>query len=112
MCKPCGITDVEIEGLFLNEPTFDAQISTTPTLASPADYLPVPPVQSQKAVTPTTATTGSKVEASAIEDVVSFVAAKGFVFDPLQIAAFITAVRTKPFVNRPVTPGSAADRVG
>ena len=96
--KQCGITEGEIEGLFLNEPTFDAQISTAPTVSSPADYLPVPPVQSQKAVTPTTATTGSKVEATAIEGVVSFVAAKGFVFDPWQIAAFITAVRTKPFV--------------
>lgn len=97
-CKQCGITEEEITGLFLNEPTFDAQITTAPTAASPADYLPVPPVQSQKAATPTTATSGSKIEATAIEEVVSFVAAKGFVFDPWQIAAFITAVRTKPFV--------------
>jgi hypothetical protein len=93
-----GITDVEVDGLFLHEPTFNAGITTEPNVSSPSDYLPVPPVQSQKAATPTTATTAGKVEATAIEEVVSFVAAKGFVFDPWQIAAFITAVRTKPFV--------------
>ena len=43
----------------------------------------MPPVQSQKAATPTTATNTSKIEAIAIEEVVSFVAAKGFVFDPV-----------------------------
>jgi hypothetical protein len=93
-----GITDVEVEGLFLHELTFDAGIATEPSVASPSDYLPVPPVQSQKAATPTTAVTNSRIQATAIEEVVSFVAAKGFVFDPWQIAAFVTAVRTKPFV--------------
>lgn len=96
--EQCDITDVEIEGLFLNEPSFDADIATTGVVANPAEYLPVPPVQSQKAATPTTATRGSIIKAAAIDEVASFVAAKGFVFDPWQIAAFITAVRTKPFV--------------
>lgn len=93
-----GITDVEVDALFLHEPTFDAGIATESSVANPGEYLPVPPIPSHKAATPTTATASSKVEATAIEEVVSFVAAKGFVFDPWQIAAFITAVRTKPFV--------------
>lgn len=93
-----GITDVEVDALFLDEATFDADLTTGPEVASPSDFLPVPPVPSHKAANPTTATTASKIEATAVDDVVSFVAAKGFVFDPWQIAAFITAVRTKPFV--------------
>jgi 5-methylcytosine-specific restriction endonuclease McrBC GTP-binding regulatory subunit McrB len=36
--------------------------------------------------------------AGQIEHVTQYVATRGFVFDPWQIAAYITAVRTKPFV--------------
>lgn len=36
--------------------------------------------------------------ASAIHEVVAYIAARGFVYEPWQIAQFITALRTKPFV--------------
>ncbi|HEY2961661.1 MAG TPA: DUF3578 domain-containing protein [Pyrinomonadaceae bacterium] len=36
--------------------------------------------------------------ASAIHEVISYIADKGFVYEPWQIAQYITAVRTKPFV--------------
>ncbi|MDQ4077928.1 MAG: DUF3578 domain-containing protein [Chloroflexota bacterium] len=35
---------------------------------------------------------------TAAEDVISFVAGSGFIFEPWQIAAYITALRTKPFI--------------
>lgn len=93
-----GLTDAELDGLFLLESDLDAQLATVPTVVEPAAYLPVPPVQSKKAATPTTATAAEGIENGIVDHVVEFVAAKGFVFDPWQIAAFITAVRTKPFV--------------
>lgn len=36
--------------------------------------------------------------ASAIQEVISYIAARGFVYEPWQIAQYITAIRTKPFV--------------
>lgn len=93
-----GLTDAELDGLFLLESGLDAQLATVPTVVEPAAYLPVPPVQSKKAATPTTGTAAEGIENGVVDHVVGFVAAKGFVFDPWQIAAFITAVRTKPFV--------------
>lgn len=36
--------------------------------------------------------------AAQIEHITQYVASRGFVFDPWQVAAYITAVRTKPFV--------------
>jgi hypothetical protein len=36
--------------------------------------------------------------ASAIHDVISYIGQRGFVYEPWQIAQYITAVRTKPFV--------------
>lgn len=35
---------------------------------------------------------------SAIHEVISYIAARGFVYEPWQIAQYVTAVRTKPFV--------------
>lgn len=93
-----GLNDVEVAGIFLHDPGFDAGLAIERTAADPAAFLPVPPVQSKKAATPTTATAPAGIEAGLVDGVVEFVAAKGFVFDPWQIAAFITAVRTKPFV--------------
>ncbi|MDP1792781.1 MAG: AAA family ATPase, partial [Acidimicrobiales bacterium] len=92
-----GITDVERVALF--ETDEEADIALVPdSPASPAFYLPVPPAQTKKVATPTTAASATTIDAAVVEDVVKFVAAKGFVFDPWQIAAFVTAVRTKPFV--------------
>jgi hypothetical protein len=39
-----------------------------------------------------------KTVAQAAKGVIAFIAARGFVFEPWQIAAYITALRTKPFV--------------
>lgn len=97
-CTALGITAVEIDGLFVDDPEFDTELTEEPTVASSAGYLPVPPVQSKKAATPTTATATSGIDGGVVEQVVDFVTAKGFVFDPWQVAAFVTAVRTKPFV--------------
>jgi len=91
-----GLTDVEIEGLF--DSTLDDVVLLEDSVASPSSYLPVPPAQSKKAATPTTAAATGTIGAEAVDEVVRFVEAKGFVFDPWQVAAFVTAVRTKPFV--------------
>lgn len=91
-----GLTDAEIAGLFDATELAEASLSAEP--AAPSAYLPVAPVQSKKAVAPTTGSATTAVESEAVDEVIRFVAAKGFVFDPWQIAAFVTAVRTKPFV--------------
>jgi hypothetical protein len=36
--------------------------------------------------------------AGAFQDVISYIASKGFIYEPWQIAQYITAIRTKPFV--------------
>lgn len=62
------------------------------TPASPLDYLPVsPPSDSDSRL----ASGDLETEVAALVD---YVGARGFVFEPWQVAAFITAVRTKPFV--------------
>lgn len=91
-----GLTDVELAGLFDSSDANELNVGSE--VAAPVSYLPVPPVQTKKVATPTTAGASTPVEAEAVDHVVKFVEAKGFVFDPWQIAAFITAVRTKPFV--------------
>lgn len=73
------------------------------TVADPADYLPPAPAQ-VSAPAPAAAQTiasGASVGANVanrVERVVKFVSDSGFVFDPWQVAAYISAVRTKPFV--------------
>ncbi|MDA0631903.1 AAA family ATPase [Nonomuraea sp. MCN248] len=74
--------------------------------ANPNDYLPpAPHARSQRtgSVTRNASTTDSaqelaEVDGDEVDRVIQHIAAKGFVFQPWQIAAFITAVRTKPFV--------------
>lgn len=92
------LTPVEIEGLFeqpdplpLPPVTFDDE------RADPATYLPVPPTQ-QRASSGAGAAPRRATAEGDVEAVLAHVAARGFVFDPWQIAAFITAVQTKPFV--------------
>lgn len=60
----------------------------TESFASPSEYLPA----TGTVVTPSTEMGGK------VADVIDFVTKRGFVFEPWQVAAFITAVRTKPFV--------------
>lgn len=92
-----GVTAAEIEGLFSVDAS-DAELMTVDTCVAPDEYLPVPPTQAKKAALPTYASIPASVREADVEDVISFVAARGFVFDPWQVAAFITAARTKPFV--------------
>lgn len=70
------------------------------TAADPAAYLPTantPPVGASSPAA-TSASPGAGGFDAKADHVCRFVEARGFVFDPWQIAAFITAVRTKPFV--------------
>ena len=64
----------------------------TETPANPAAYLPtvIPPPAAVPQVP------GDFSEA--VGKIVEYVQARGFIFEPWQIAAYITAVRTKPFV--------------
>lgn len=96
--KTLGLTDLEIEAVFDSTTGVDELLPLGQSVAAPAEYLPVAPAQSKKAATPSTAAATSVVDPDSVDEVVQFVAAKGFVFDPWQIAAFVTAVRTKPFV--------------
>lgn len=92
------ITDTERGSVFDDTAAADPRLTFASSPAMLSACLPVPPAQSKKAATPTTSSTTSAIDADVVDDVVQFVAAKGFVFDPWQIAAFVTAVRTKPFV--------------
>ena len=91
------LTADEIDGLFSDD-TDDVQLATGDTAVAAVDYLPVPPTQAKKASVPTSSRAPTDVGEAEIQEVIGFVAAQGFVFHPWQVAAFITAARTKPFV--------------
>ena len=91
------LTSDEIDGLFSDD-TDDVHLSTGGTAVAAVDYLPVPPTQAKKASVPTSSRAPTEVGEAEIQEVIGFVAAQGFVFHPWQVAAFITAARTKPFV--------------
>lgn len=68
--------------------------------AAPTDYLPAPP---RPVTHPAQAGGEARVVCTDQTDaelatLLEFVGARGFVFEPWQVAAYITAVRTKPFV--------------
>ena len=92
----------EIKGLFEPVPQpdqpDDATFSIAEDIAPSVAYLPVPPTQSRPALVPTSAVTTGALSEGDVSTVIGFIASKGFVFDPWQVAAFITAARTKPFV--------------
>ncbi len=69
------------------------------TVADPANYLPVATAPaSPAAASPTTPPVVAMDVEDRVKHVTRFVASRGFVFAPWQVAAFVTAVRTKPFV--------------
>lgn len=71
------------------------------TVADPTAYLPTanpPPVGAGLSVAASSNPIVGAGFDTKVEHVCRFVEARGFVFDPWQIAAFITAARTKPFV--------------
>lgn len=64
------------------------------TPADPADYLPPPPTGTIEAV-PAPA---SGASAGDVGKILDYIQAKGYTFEPWQVAAFVTAIQTKPFV--------------
>jgi hypothetical protein len=66
--------------------------------AAPAVPAPAAPTQSASPAESQPAAPIATVSASEIQSVLDYISARGFNFDPWQVAAFITAVRTKPFV--------------
>jgi hypothetical protein len=74
-------------------------IAFTPDVAKADDFLPPAPSQrSSVSALPLTPSAGSADIQSKVEEVIRYVEANGFIFDPWQIATFISAVRTKPFI--------------
>jgi len=49
--------------------------------------------------------------ASAIQEVVSYIAGRGFIYEPWQVAQYITAIRTKPFVILAGITGSGKSKL-
>lgn len=68
--------------------------------ADAADYLPSPPRPAASAAATHTATAqrGPVSRDLDLTALIEFVSTRGFTFEPWQIAAYVTAVRTKPFV--------------
>ena len=94
-------------------------------MADPNDYLPPAPQARAAVVTPAVATTSLSHAypddfTERVEHVTKYLYACGFVFEPWQVAAFITAVRTKPFVilagisgtGKTKLPGLVSDATG
>lgn len=78
-------------------------ISFANEVANPEGYLPTAPATRSTIRTQPVqikGQNGSIVEnfQSSVEEVANYVKSSGFIFEPWQIAAYITAVRTKPFV--------------
>ena len=94
-----NLTAIEIATLFEAD-TLPANVRITfselPALAQ--GYLPPPPLKEQTAVVPENAVHLEKVVATDVDMIKEYAASKGFAFEPWQIAAFVTAVRTKPFI--------------
>src|SRR6185312_14083885 len=66
----------------------------------PHDYLPAPP---RAAASVGAAGTAAASSTTAVSDdeftaIIDYITARGFSFEPWQVAAYITAARTKPFV--------------
>lgn len=99
-----GLTEVEKSSIF--EPLSDAEQGTVvvqPTRARSSAILPAapgvtgPPASGRPAAT-SVAAVGDAPKAEALASVAAYILDRGFVFEPWQVAAFITAARTKPFV--------------
>lgn len=97
-----GLPELEVGAIF--EPLSDEDaLEVAETLAGPAVYLPPAPgarVSTPRRSVPATPAEGGPAAPplDALSAVIAYVAAQGFVFEPWQIAAYVTALRTKPFV--------------
>lgn len=72
-------------------------LSFADTIAQPDAYLPPAPQAVSVANATTTTAVGNSIQ-ERVDEVSRYVSAAGYTFEPWQIAAYITAVRTKPFV--------------
>ena len=93
------LTDDEIAGVFANDGEADASVQFELVQASPESYLPVaapprPPASDNAGVQPSE----SVLTEDVIESVITYLDDQGFVFQHWQVAGYITAIRTKPFV--------------
>lgn len=97
-----GLTDLEVDALFdpvseidvleFGESIGDPKAYLPPAAGGRIGNAPRPPHQE-------TAGEGlASPPADAVSGVIDYIAAQGFVFEPWQVAAYITAIRTKPFV--------------
>lgn len=99
-----GLSKEEYEAIF--EPVTAEElgaISFAETCASPSAYLPAGPspaatVSDASSSATKTATASDGPTQDDLQRVVDYVRSRGYSFEPWQIAAFITAVRSKPFV--------------
>ena len=79
-------------------------ISFSDELADPEEYLPAAPHVPEVTDVSVSSAIQEAVTAAAasiqelVGKVIDYVKSRGFIFEPWQVAAFITAVRTKPFV--------------
>ncbi|MGE0229242.1 MAG: McrB family protein [Dehalococcoidia bacterium] len=75
-------------------------VSFAGEIANPSNYLPPGPRITTGADTPIPSSNASVNHPTAhdIRAVIDYVSSQGFVFHPWQVAAFITAARTKPFI--------------
>lgn len=88
-----ALTNDEVDALFFSQkPETHGAITFSSAPADPDAYLP------QRAGGAPLPVAAAGTLQSSVQDVVSYIAGRGFNFQPWQVAAFITAVRTKPFV--------------
>ena len=98
--------------MFTTDDEADGVVQFELTLASPESYLPVgarrPSSPSGSAVTQPSQ---SGITEQAIQSVITYLEDRGFVFEPWQVAAYITAIRTKPFVVLAGVSGTGKTRL-
>lgn len=91
-----SLTTADIEGLFDQKSGTDEELAFQDNVAEPEQYLPIAPAQTNS---PTNwPTNPATISTESISQLTNYVGSSGFVFEPWQIAAFVVAVRTKPFV--------------
>lgn len=98
-----GLAENEISGLFApwKVPHDMAPLAFAAHPPPPPDILPAPSAlqkQAEPARAPRGTATTPANEEERVASVVQYVSSSGFVFHPWQVAAFIVAARTKPFI--------------
>lgn len=80
-------------------------LSFAEQMANPEEYLPAAPARRAAGGTASVSQPRQPIIPSVpqefqtkLDNVINYIASQGFVFEPWQVAAFITAARTKPFV--------------